>query len=87
MTSRFVVPGLFMALVGCGTYSPPGTADFKAGYFNGCMHGYALEGPNVEERDELRYAASADYRTGWHQGHAECTDDALNGTIAESWHP
>jgi len=87
MTARFAALGILVALAGCGTYSPPGTAEFKAGYFNGCMHGYALDAPHVEERDDQRYAGSEDYRVGWNQGHGECADDALSGVIAESWHP
>ncbi|MCP4328017.1 MAG: hypothetical protein GY791_06225 [Alphaproteobacteria bacterium] len=74
-------------LTGCGTYSPPGNAEFEAGYYNGCMHGYALNSPYVANRDEGKYAASGDYRTGWNSGQNECADEAHSGSIAESWHP
>ena len=87
MTSRFVSLGILIALAGCGTYSPPGSAEYKAGYYNGCMHGYALDAPHVAERNEERYSRNEAYRTGWHQGHSECADDAHSGTIAETWHP
>ncbi len=87
MMIRLSSLAVLLLIAGCGSYSPPGTAEYKSGYFDGCMQGFALSAPYHVERDEQQYMDDAEYRTGWHEGYTKCADDTLSGTAGESWHP
>lgn len=58
---------------------PPGTPDFRDGYFAGCPSGYADAGRDGYEqayrKDPARYATEPDYRQGWDHGHNACYED------------
>jgi len=63
-------------LAGCGGRSPPGSAEFKRGYIDGCDSGYAdANRPGYETvyyKDEKRFETDAEYRKGWIEGQKAC---------------
>ena len=60
---------------------PPGSAAFQQGYLDGCVSGYRDGGRDGYEadyrKDEARFAAEADYRDGWLNGHNACYEQQL----------
>lgn len=67
-------------LAACQTsFVPAGTPDFRTGYWDGCVTGWAEAGRESVESfaggdAELR-ESSADYGTGWEEGYAICYED------------
>jgi hypothetical protein len=68
-------------LAGCWSYVPAGSADFQQGYRDGCASGYSDAGWDSYldryQKDHAAYAASADYRRGWDQGHDSCYTEEI----------
>jgi hypothetical protein len=66
-----------MVLSCCGGNAlPQGSPDFMQGYRDGCASGYSDAGWEIYydryRKDHEAYAASADYRRGWDEGHGLC---------------
>jgi hypothetical protein len=66
---------LFLALSACAG-GRAGSADFKAGYSDGCASANREGGANKREdstvRDEAAYRGNKDYRSGWGRGFGAC---------------
>jgi hypothetical protein len=66
---------LFLLLSACGSRKPD-SADFKAGYSDGCASANTEGGANKREnsliRDEAAYGGNKDYRAGWGRGFGAC---------------
>src|SRR5262249_33850109 len=62
--------------VACTGTSPPRTAAYEMGYWDGCNTGYSQANkPGYEaaaRKDVQRYAADAEYRDGWDAGDKAC---------------
>ena len=65
-------------IAGCAA-GAPGSDAYRAGHRDGCVSGYAEAGRagyHLEYlRDAERFAAEADYRTGWQEAYRACFDD------------
>jgi hypothetical protein len=67
---------LFLLLSACGSRQPD-SADFKAGYSDGCASANTEGGANKRDeggviRDEGAYRGNKDYRAGWGRGFGVC---------------
>jgi hypothetical protein len=66
---------LFLALAACAG-GKPGSADFKAGYSDGCASANQEGGANPRARnvirDEAAWRGNKDYRSGWGRGFGAC---------------
>ena len=70
---------LMIALsMGCTAASPPHTAEYEMGYWDGCNTGYAEAGrPGYEAaayKNLQRFATDEEYRHGWEDGEHVCYD-------------
>jgi hypothetical protein len=59
---------------------PPGSQAFQQAYLQGCHIGWRdagseFTGWRVPERNDVLYASSSDYHTGWDAGHNACYED------------
>lgn len=64
-----------MALIGCASQSAnTDSADYQAGYSDGCASGSAADGyPRGRKiRDEQAFANNPDYKSGWRAGYNAC---------------
>jgi len=86
--SRLIVAAFALsALAACADNNAAVQTTFNDGYENGCRHGYAINGPFVEPRNENLFRDDVDYRRGWQDGHRACYDLTLAGGMGESAHP
>lgn len=72
---------LALVLFGCtGPMMMERSPDYELGFADGCGSA-ASQGPGVlrdPKRNEMLYAANADYRQGWNSGNVQCRPQLPN---------